>query len=802
MRVPYRWLSELVDIPWPAAELAERLTMAGVKVEAVHDERLGLEQVVAGRILAVAPHPQAEGLLVATVDAGGAPLQIVSGAPNTVPGGVVAVARPGARLPGGWCIEATPVRGVLSQGMLLSATELLYGEPHAEGEGLLELDPALTAGSDLGRALDLDDVVLELDLTPNYGHCLSMLGVAQEVAALARGQVRLPPGAVESQKLPERQWPTRIEIADPTLCSRYVGKLVRAVRVAASPLWVQRRLQLAGMRPINNVVDVTNYVMLELGQPLHAFDYRLLSGPAITVRPAGTGERMVTLDGKERVIPAGALVIADDRGAVAVAGVMGGLDTEVTAATSEVLLESAHFNPVSIRRTAAALGLRSEASARFERGIDPTGQARAAERAANLLQTLAGARPQPGAADRWPVRPGPRTVSLRVPRLNALLGTNLGSVEVSDLLRRLGFGVTPGRAGVEVRVPPRRVDVAIEADLIEEVARLYGYNRIPATLPRTTTAGHRTRRQELERRVRTLLLSCGVDEAITMSLVRPDAVDRLGLDPEDRRRRVVTITNPLSEDQSVMRSLLVPGLLEALAYNRRRQQPGARFFELGRVYASRGEDVLPHEQLHLGLAAYGPASPPHWRERPAAVDFYYAKGVAETLWRWLGLSALTVASGREPWLHPYRQAALLMDGVAVGWAGELHPRVAANYELPPGTVAMEVDLDVLLDAAPGPAGYLPLPRYPAASRDLAVVVPEEVSAGAVLEVICRAGGELLESVRLFDVYHGEQVPQGHRSLAYALTYRSPTATLNDAEVEARQSAISRALADELGARLR
>lgn len=802
MRVPYRWLGEYVEVPWDPHALAERLTMLGVKVEAVHDAALEVENVVVGRIVALAPHPRTSALLVARVDVGGSELQMVTGAPNARVGDLVAAAVPGARLPGGRTIEAAPVRGVMSSGMLLSATELLFGEPHAEGEGLLVLEGDLRPGQLVARAMGLDDTVLELELTPNYAHCLSLVGVAQEVAALTGGKVHWPEQAADPVALPERQWPLPIDIQAQDLCSRYVGKLVGGIQVGHSPLWLQRRLQLAGMRPISNVVDVTNYVMLELGQPLHAFDYRLLAGPGIVVRRGIPGETMVTLDGKERNLSDDMLVIADARGAVAIAGVMGGMDTEVSMATSEVLLESAYFDPVSIRKTAGMLGLRSEASARFERGIDPTGQARAAERAAHLLQRLAGACPAGGVADRWPVRFQPLTIQLRPDRLRALLGLAISDTDIAASLARFGFGVERRGHAMAVAVPPRRNDVAGEVDLAEEVARLYGYERIPTTLLRGTTPGRRTDRQLRVEAVRQLLLGCGVDEALTSSLTRPGEADRFDLPPDDARRRVVELANPLTEEESVLRGMLVSTLLEALAHNRRRQIPSARLFEMGRVFQSRGPDVLPQETLHLAVAAYGPTRDQHWGARALVADFYYVKGLAQALWERLGLPELEANPGYEPWLHPGRQAVLLARGRPVGVAGELHPGVAGRFDVPAGTVALELDLDALLDLVEPVARYRPLPRYPAATRDLAVVVPETVPAAAVLAAIRRAGGENLESVRLFDVYQGEQVPAGHRSLACALTFRSALGTLNDEQVETRQDLIRTALREELGATFR
>jgi phenylalanyl-tRNA synthetase beta chain len=802
MRVPYGWLREYVEIPWAPGELAERLTMLGVKVKAVHDQSLDIDGVVAGRILKVTSHDRSGTRQVVTVDVGENSLEVVCGAPNVRVGQWAAMARPGARLPGGRIIEPESIKGIVSWGMLLSATELLYGEPPVAGEGILVLDGNLHPGQPVAAALGLDDMVLELELTPNYGHCLSLAGVAQEIAALTGGTVRQPGPLGCPVALAESQWPLPITIASPELCHRYVGKVVGGVRVEPSPLWLQRRLQLAGMRPINNVVDVTNYVMLELGQPLHAFDYHRLSGPAIVVRPGQAGEAITTLDGLSRVLDEGMLVIADRNGAVAVAGVLGGARTEVATSTREVLLESAHFDPVSVRKTAWTLGIRSEASSRFERGVDPTGQAFAAERAAQLLERVAGASVQPGVVDRWPVPFTPAVIRLRAGRSQSLLGVALSESQVAELLRRFGFVVEERGEAMAVTVPARRPDVQGEVDLVEEVGRLHGYEHILPTLPRGTTPGGRTRRELRKEAVRALLLSSGVDEVVTSSLTSPLDGEGMRLDPADARRRLVRLANPLSEEESVLRSTLVATVLKPLSYNWRRAAPAARLFELGRVFQSQGEGQLPQEPARLAVAAYGPARAAHWGTRPPPCDFYYARGLAEAVAARLGLPEPEARPGRESWLHPGRQAVLSIGDRSVGVCGELHPEVAVRFDVPVGTVALELDLDVLLDLEAPEACHRPLPRYPAATRDLAVVVRETVPASQVLDAIRQAGGECLESARLFDVYRGEQVPAGYLSLAWKLTYRSPTGTLTDAEIETHHESIRRALQARVDATFR
>ncbi|MEW5762777.1 MAG: phenylalanine--tRNA ligase subunit beta [Bacillota bacterium] len=800
MRVSLQWLQEFVDLPVGVGELADKLTMAGLAVDAVEEPGKEIAGVVTGRINRIERHPDADRLLVCRVDAGrGEELTIVTGATNMREGDIVPVALEGARLAGGVTIRRGKFRGVVSQGMLCAADELGIGEDHS---GILILPPDTPVGADAKKLLGLDDVILELDLTPNRGDCLSVLGVAREVAALFKLPVRLPE---PPPRLPADPGigQVRVDIEAPDLCRRYVARLAAAVKPGPSPLWMQRRLFAAGVRPIFNVVDVTNYVMLELGQPLHAFDYDTLAEGRIVVRRARPGEVLLTLDGVERHLTPDMLVIADAAGAVAVAGVMGGEATGVAGHTTRILLESAWFDPSNIRRTSRQLGLRSEASLRFEKGVDLEGCLRAADRAMQLIADIGAGEPLPGAVDAYPVPHTPRTIVVRPERVAEILGVGLARGKVEEILDRLGFQVRTDGEELLAQVPSYRVDVHREIDLVEEVARLYGYDRVPETLPYgDTTPACRTRHQALFDRVRDVMTACGLTEAITYSFISAASFDRLCLPAGHPLRHAVRLANPLSEEQGVMRTLLLPGLLETLARNAQRGAASAAFFEIGRVFLPVRDGQLPHEGNRLGLALTG-ETPRGWNRRPAPLDFFYLKGVLEVLADRLGVD-VTWERGAQPFCHPGRTARIVAGGVELGWAGEVHPDVTAAYDLPGRAAAAELDLEALLQAAPErrTTRFAGLPRFPSVNRDLAVIIDAAVPAAAVLAAVREAGGPLLQEVSIFDVFRGPQIPAGCRSLAFAMRFRAPDRTLTEEEVNARLEAIVDALASRWGAQLR
>lgn len=805
MRVSYKWLQEYVDIPWSAEELANRLTMAGLLVEMLEPMATGLDDIVIGRVLTVERHPAAEQLYVARVQVGAENLQIVTGAANVTPGALVPVARPGARLPDGRVIQRVELRGVASEGMLCSEAELGTGD---DASGIWLLPPDVRHGRRLVEELGLDDVILHLEVYPNRPDCLSVIGVAREVAALTGGTLRMPDmGVTELAARADAMTAVRVEADD--LCSRYQARVLQGVAIGPSPAWLQQRLRVAGMRSINNVVDITNYVMWEFGQPLHAFDYDKLAEGRIVVRRAAAGETIVTLDGHERKLTPEVLIIADGQRPVAVAGVMGGADSEVTGATTRVLLEAATFHAATVRRAAKAFGLRTEASHRFEKGLDPNIVALASVRAAGLMQQLSGAEVYAGAVDVYPRPVQPWTVSCRPARVRGLLGAPLSDEQIRGYLVALGFGVEPsteyGEAAWHVTVPTYRRDVQREADLIEEVARLYGYDRLPTTVPGgLQEPGRQQRPLPFLDHVRDVLAALGLHECLTYSFVDPVTSDKLRLADDDPRRRAVALRNPLREDQSVLRTTLIGGLLETAARNVARRVTDVHLFEVGHVFVPKALPVteLPDEPRRVGLLMMGAQPGRWWGEKRPGVSFFELKGVIEQLLERCGITADFVAC-EEPYLHPGRQAAMVAGGMRLGVLGEVHPETAAAFDLEGRRVYVaELDADVLERLSGTDVRFVPLPRYPAVQRDIALLVPRSLPAAVVEAAIHRHGGELVESVRLFDVYEGPQVAATHRSLAYAVRLRAKDRTLTDEEANAVMTAVEEGLASELGVRRR
>jgi len=773
-------------------------------VETVEPPVPGLRQIVVGRILEIIPHPKSGKLFVCKVDVGKKVIQVVSGAPNLEVGVNAAVAPAGVSLPDGSLVEVKEFQGVKSEGLLCSGAELGTDKwGFGDDQGVLILEEKWAPGTCLDQALGLDDQILEFDLTPNRGDCLAVINIAREVSALTGAELRLP--RVEVPEVGENISDfIQVEIREPSLCRRYAGRIVRNVRVAPSPAWLRYRLQAAGLRPINNIVDVTNYVMLEFGQPLHAFDYEKLQGSRIIVRKAAPGEQLVTLDGSPRNLDEEMLVIADAHEPVALAGVMGGLASEVTKRTRTVFLESAYFDPQSIRRTSKQLGLRTESSQRFEKGINIEGVVAALNRAAQLIAQLGAGEVVSGVVDQY-VRPAvPLTIRLRVSRVNRVLGTTLERADVQKILERLGFCCELcGTDFLLVSVPPHRVDVSEEIDLVEEVARVYGYDQIPATVPvGVLSQGQCSQERCLRELTARVMVECGLDEVITFSFTGEAAFDKLRIPQESKLREVVRIQNPLREEHRLLRTLLLPGLLETVVGNCKRRLTDLGVFEMGAVFQPTGEKSLPEEKLHLGIAVCGKEDR-GWQEPPGERDFYYVKGVLEALFETLGIEDFAFVPLTDfPPLHPGRAARVLVGSQEVGFIGELHPDVQENFELPVRVCVSELDLTSVFPLARPTKVFQPIPRYPGVERDLAVVVSQDVPAAEVTRVILAAGGDLLRECRLFDVYQGPQVPPGCRSLAYSLLFQSQERTLTDEEVSEIHRNIVEALEREVGGKLR
>ena len=820
MRVPLNWLKEYVDIVLPLPELAERITLAGLEVEAI--EHIGAEwerdKIVVGQIVEVRPHPDADRLTIAVVEHGaGEPQAVVTGAPNIrvgERGQKVAFARTGARLIDGYATERryitlkpAKIRGVLSAGMVCSEKELGLSDEH---EGILILEDEAPVGVPLQDYMG--ETVLDLDLTPNLGRCLCIIGVAREVAALTAQPLKLKEPEMQAEGAPIAGQ-IELEIADPDLCARYSATLIRGVQVGPSPGWMQRRLRAAGVRPISNIVDITNYVMLEWGQPLHAFDYDKLRGrkagdkPIIIVRRARPGEKLTTLDGVERQLAPDMLLITDGGGAVAVAGVMGGLESEIGPSTTNVLLESANFDNISNRRTSELLKLPSEASLRFGRGVPAGTTVRAATRASEFMRRLAGGVIAAGVADAYPVKQAVKSIDVHPSEIERLVGIPFGRERIVQALKAFEFGCDPGpsEGSIRVTLPYYRLDVEQAADLAEDVARWVGYDKIPSTQMRDELPPQR-RNVDLEKaeRVRDVLAGCGLAEVITYSLTNLDSVARLHPDrqPVDPQS-FIRLANPLTSDREYMRRTLMNSLLESVRDNLRFSQRVA-VFEVARVYLPRAGQELPDEPLRLCIALSGPRSQVHWSGASDGLfDYFDLKGIVEVLLAHLHLPEWSFVPAEHPTFQSGRAAELRLGEAQAGVLGEVAAAVRQNFDLPAQRVCLvELDLEAMLQRVPAATYYEPLSRFPGVAQDLALVVDEGMPAAQVRAAIVRAAGKLLQKAELFDVYRGDQLPAGKKSLAYALTFQAMDRTLTEDEVNKLKLRIQRALEKELGAQLR
>ena len=807
MRVPLHWLRAYCDPGLSGAEIGERLDLTGTELERV--ERIGVgdaARYVVGKVLSAERHPDADRLSVCTVDDGtGEARTIVCGAPNVAPGQTVAVALPGAVMPDGQALGEAKLRGVTSSGMILAEDEVGVGPDHA---GIMVLPDALAAGAPLVDHLPIADEVLDLEITPNRPDCLAVFGVARELHAATGAPLAADPTAADAESAggDRAEEYVSVEIADPDVCLRFTGRVFDDVTIGPSPEWLKQRLTAAGQRPISNVVDITNYVMLACGQPMHAFDLDEVRGRRIVVRRAREGERMVTLDGVERSFGPEMALVCDAEGPSGVAGIMGGQVSEVGEGTTRVMMEAATWVGTNVLATSKALSLRTEASTRFEKQLHPE-QAIAGQRlAARLMVELCGARMVPGTLDAYPEPVPPRVVELRMRRVERLLGKPIAREEMVAILERLGFGVDGDDELLAVTVPPwRDADVQREADLIEEVARIHGLDKLPVTLPaRRRAMGRLSRSQSLRRRLEDALRDRGLHEVVAWSFTSPQALERVRLGDLP----TLALANPLSEDQSVMRPLLLPGLLDAARHNAAHGTAGLALFESAHAYvADRELDApegsprgrLPCSERHHLAGLLTRALPGTWRRAAVPADFFAAKALVESLLAAAGLE-LAVDAATRPFLHPGRSAEVLAGDRPLGWVGELHPLVARAWDLD-GAAAFELDADALAEAAGGADAYQDVTSFPAVLQDLDVVAPEELSAARIEAAVRAGGGGLLSSTRVFDVYTGEQVQAGSRSLTLRLEFRAPDRTLTDDEVAASRSAIEAALA-EIGARLR
>lgn len=795
MKLNRKWLNEeFVDLSGvPDREFVETMTIAGQKVETYERLDAELRNVVVGRVVSITRHTNSDHMWVCQIDVGaGEPVQIVTGAQNVHEGDLVPVAQHNSWLPGGVHITKGKLRGEVSNGMLCSLKELgltLNDFPYAIEDGIWILQEDCKPGDDINTVIGNDDTVVDFEITNNRPDCYSILGLAREAAAAFNKPMRHHDPVVRGGAAGELSELLEVEVPAEDLCRRYTARMVRNVKIAPSPKWLRQRLRANGVRPINNIVDITNYVMLEYGQPMHAFDYRYVGSGKIIVRRSEPGETLTTLDGNVRTLTPGMLVIADETKPIGLAGIMGGENSEIMDDTVDVVFESANFNGTSIRQTALALGMRTEASGKFEKNIDPLLTLPAVDRACELVELLGAGEVMDGVIDVLNDIPEPRTIELEPDRINALLGTDISEADMVEYLRRLEIPVE----GHEIRVPSWRPDLVGMADIAEEVGRLFGYNNIPTTTFRgAATEGGYTEAMKLENRAGSLCRSLGYSEILTYSFVSPSIFDQIRLPEDSSLRNAMRIQNPLGEDASIMRTVALPSMLAILARNNAYHNDAVKLYELAKVYLPKPGQILPDEPKHLVLGTYGEHE-----------DFFKMKGEIEAFLRGMNVpEARYTAEKHDPTFHPGRCARVSMGGVDLGCFGQIHPLVARSYGIDGEIFAAELNFTALLSLQLPEKTYTPLPKYPAVTRDIAVVCDEAVTVAALSDCIRAAGGKLLRSVELFDIYRGKGIASGSKSAAFRLTLRADDRTLTDADSDGVVSAVLAALEKELNAKLR
>lgn len=794
MNLSRQWLSDFTQIDVSDKEFCDGMTMSGSKVETVSRTGDGIENVVAGRVTFMSPHPDSDHLWVCKIDAGGdRELTIVTGAQNVSVDDLVPVALDGSHLPDGKEIRTGKLRGVVSEGMLCSLGELgldTHDYPYAIEDGIFILQEPCVPGQDIREVLGLNDSVVEFEITNNRPDCLSVIGLAREAAATFGTEFTLREPSVNGCGDGDHiENYLEVQIDDPELCPRYTARMVKNIKIEPSPAWLRRRLRASGIRPINNIVDITNYVMQEYGQPMHAFDYSCVGGGKIVVRKAEAGETLMTLDGNSRSITPNMLVIADAEKPVGLAGIMGGENSEITDETTTIVFESANFNGTSIRKTAIALGMRTDASSKFEKGLDPEGTIPAVQRACELVELLDAGDVIDGMIDVVAAPAQEKSVTLRPDRINALLGTDFTREYMISVLEKLGFTMR----GDEVIVPSWRSDIEHYADLAEEVARFYGYDVIEPTMFRGKTAqGRWSEKQAFENRTTSLCRAMGFNEVLTYSFGSPSAWDKIRLPEDSPLRDAFVIQNPLGEDRSVMRTTPMPSMLDVLSLNAARRNPIVRFYETATVYRKKDDSPLADETLWLTLGEYG-----------GGADFFQLKGCVEALLKDLRIENIRFHARRDdPSYHPGRCADISASGTVVGMIGQIHPLVAEAYELEGEIYYAQINLPLLRSLQAAEPTYKALPRYPAVQRDIALVCAADIPAADLQDTITAAGGPYLESVELFDVYTGAPIPDGFKSAAFSLTLRAADQTLTEDHANETMNAVLAALKEKHNASIR
>lgn len=797
MDVPMSWMKEYAPVTADIKDFIEDITLTGSKVEGYTSVAGEIKNVVTGYIKAIEKHPHADKLVVCTIDAAqGKDLTIVTGAPNVKVGDYVPVALDGSVIAGGKEIHTGDLRGVLSEGMLCSIEELgcdAHDFPEAPEYGIYIFPEPVEPGKNVVDVLDLADEVVEYEITSNRPDCFSILGIAREAAATYDIPFRYPEIAVKEEADGKAEDFVKVTIENPELCMRYAAKIVKDVKIAPSPRWMRKRLRMAGMRPINNIVDITNYVMLEMGQPMHAFSIETIKDNHIIVRTAKEGETITTLDGQVRSLDPSMLLITDPEKAVGIAGVMGGENSKIVEGSQAVLFESATFDGPNVRITAKKLGLRTDASGKYEKGLDPNLALAAVNRAAQLVEMLGAGKVVPGIVDTYPNRREPWQLSYDPVWINKFLGTDIPEEEMQRIFEKIELQVDP--VNHTVIVPTFRPDLEAQADLAEEIARFYGYNKIEATLASgTPTVGKKTYEQSITALVKNTVVADGLCEAMTYSFESPKVFDKLLIPADSELRKAIVISNPLGEDFSIMRTVSFNGILNSLATNYNRRNESAGLFEVAKVYIPKALPLteLPHEIPTLTMGMYG------------NMDFYDLKGIVEHLMNVLGMgkTAEYAAEKSLSWMHPGRTASVIVNGERLGYLGELHPAVAKNYGIGTKAYLAVLDMEKVIANANRSVVYQALPKFPAITRDIAMLVNEDVTVKEIADIIKKNGGAYLEDVKLFDVYQGAQVGAGKKSVAYSISFRSAVKTLTDGDIAGAMDAILKELADALGAQLR
>ena len=784
------WLKRYVDIDVTPEELADRLTRVGLEVESVIHQGAGISGVVTGKVTAIERNPDSDHLWVCQMDYGsGEIVQIQTGAQNVKLGDMVPVATIGAELPNGMKLKKVKMANVYSYGMLCSANELGIDSKlllPEQREGILILSPDTPIGADIKDVLGLNDTVLDIDLTANKQDCFCMTGIAREAAAVLGKTMHMPDMTVKEAAGGNVNDMMRNEIEIPELCSRFTNRVLKNIKIMPSPDWMQNELRACSVRPINNVVDVTNYVMMELGQPMHAYDYDTLKDHALIVRRAKPGEHLQTLDDQDRSLTTDMITIADTEKAVGLGGVMGGLITEVTDKTTTVILEAAAFNGPSIRRTSKALGLRSEASMRFERGVDIANCHRALDRAAHLLEEMGACETVCGIADAYPVPYKPAVVTVTPEAINTRIGVEIPKEEMIEILTRLQFDVKEEKGALVITAPTWRQDVTCDADISEEIARMHSYDKIESHNPELALRqGKEDPMEEVKSEAEDYLASAGLDEVMTYTFIHPSFMDKMTLRADDSRRNVIKLMNPISDEFGVMRTTMLPSLLNTAAYNLARQAESVKIFEVGRVYLPKSLPLTEHpeERRIIGAVMSGRRNDLSWTSGKDSVDFYDMKGVVEGLLAKMQLTDYELIPNEQVYMHPGKSCAVRAGGKVVGYFGCLHPTAAANFDVPEETYVLELELAPLAESALRVPQYVHLAKFPGTSRDIAVVVPKEVTVKELEGVLRANAGELLKGIRVFDVYTGKQVAEGCKSVAFNLTFQAEDRTLTDGEID-------------------